>query len=278
MGTHHLSETMKKTINPLIYTLILFISPQLTAAENTELDCLVRPEMYIDLSSSVDSTLKEVLVKTGDIIKKDQPLVKLEASVEAAKVKLAQLQAASIGEIMNRKTQLKYANRNNQRLQALYAKKSISLFEKDKAETEVALAKIELSKARENKQIAQLNLEKAQAELALRTINSPIDGIVVDTYARVGEFVAERTIMKLAQIDPLRVELIAPAEYFGKITQGMIVNIYPEQPANKTFKATVSVVDQLIDPASGSFTVRMAIPNPDDELVSGVNCMARFNF
>lgn len=93
-----------------------------------------------------------------------------------------------------------------------------------------------------------------------------------------GEFVAERTIMKLAQIDPLRVELIAPAEYFGKITQGMIVNIYPEQPANKTFKATVSVVDQLIDPASGSFTVRMAIPNPDDELVSGVNCMARFNF
>jgi len=269
---------MQKIIIPLIYTFTLFFNPQLMAAENTELDCLVRPEMYIDLSSPVDSTLKEMLVKTGDIIKKDQPLVKLESSVEKAKVKLAQLQAASFSEIENRKVQLKYANRNNQRLQALYARKSISLFEKDKAETEVALAKIELSKARENKQIAQLNLEKAQAELALRTINSPIDGIVVDTYTRVGEFVAERTIMKLAQIDPLRVELIAPAEYFGKITQGMIVNIYPEQPANKTFKATVTVVDQLIDPASGSFTVRMAIPNPDDELVSGANCMARFNF
>lgn len=270
-------ETMK-TIIPALCTFMLLASPQLKAAENAELDCLVRPEMYIDLSSPVDSTLKEMLVKTGDAITKDQPLVQLESSIEKAKVKLAQLQAASISEILNRKTQLKYAKRNNHRLQALYAKKSISLFEKDKAETEVALAQIELSKAREKKQLAQLSLEQAQAELALRTIKSPINGIVVDTYARVGESVTDRTIMKLAQIDPLRVELIAPAEYFGLIKQDMKVTILPERPANKTFQATVTVVDQLIDPASGSFTVRMAVPNPGDELVGGVNCIARFNF
>jgi len=58
----------------------------------------------------------------------------------------------------------------------------------------------------------------------------------------------------------------------------MEVEIYPERPANKTFKARVTVVDQLIDPASGSFTVRMALPNPGDELIAGVNCLARFNF
>ncbi len=267
-----------KPIIPLFCTFILFASPQLMAAKTTELDCLVRPEMYIELSSPVDSTLKEILVKTGDTIKKDQPLVRLESSVERAKVKLAQMQAASYSEIQNRKIQLKYAKRNNERHQALYAKNSISLFEKDKAETEVALAKVELIKARENKKIAQLNLEKAKAELELRTIKSPIDGIIVDTYARVGEFVAERTIMRLAQIDPLRVEMIVPTEYFGKIKRGMRVKIYPEHPANKSYRATVTVVDQLIDPASGSFTVRMALPNPGDKLVAGVNCIARFNF
>ena len=84
--------------------------------------------------------------------------------------------------------------------------------------------------------------------------------------------------MRLAQIDPLRVEMIVPTEYFGKIKQGMRVKIYPEHPANKTYRATVTVVDQLIDPASGSFTVRMALPNPGDKLVAGVNCIARFNF
>ncbi len=268
---------MKKII-PLIYTFILLISPQLTMAKNTELDCLIRPEMYIDLSSPVDSTLKEMLVKTGDRITKDQPLVKLESSVEQAKVKLAQRKAKSFSEIENRKVQLKYAKRNYQRMQTLYVKKSVALFEKDKAETEVELARLELVKARENKQIAQLVLEQAQAELDLRTIKSPINGLVVDIYAKVGEFIAERTIMKLAQINPLRIELIAPAEYFDKIKPGMEVTIFPEQPANKTFIATVTGVDRLIDPASGSFTVRMAIPNSGDELISGVNCIARFNF
>jgi multidrug efflux pump subunit AcrA (membrane-fusion protein) len=83
--------------------------------------------------------------------------------------------------------------------------------------------------------------------------------------------------MKLAQVNPLKVEMIAPTEFFGRIQKGMQAEIYPEKPANKMFRATVSVVDKLIDPASGSFTVRMLLPNPDDRLVGGVNCLARFD-
>ena len=94
----------------------------------------------------------------------------------------------------------------------------------------------------------------------------------------VGESVSDRTIMKLAKVDPLKVELIAPTEYFGLIKKGMKVEIYPEQPSNQIFTATVTIVDQLIDPASGSFTVRMLLPNPEDKLVGGVNCLANFSF
>jgi len=267
----------KKIIQLLGLTVTLFCAP-LMATEKAVLDCLVKPEMYVDLSSSVDAILDKMLVDTGDHIKKGQPLVKLEASVEKARVNLARIQASSNSEIDNRRVQLQYAKRNSKRIRNLYARKSVSLFDKDKAETEVALAEIELEKANENKKIAQLNLVLAKTELARRTINSPIDGIVVDRYSMVGESVADRTIMKLAQIDPLQVELIAPTEYFGLIKKGMEVDIYPERPANKTFKATVTIVDQLIDPASGSFTVRMALPNPGDQLIGGVNCIASFEF
>lgn len=267
-----------KPIFSALFILIFIASPQSMAAENAELDCLVRPEMYIELRSPIDTTLKAMLVKTGDSIKQDQPLVQLENSVEIAKVELRKSQALSYSDIENRRVQLKYARRNLKRIQNLFAKNSVSLFEKDKADTEVSLAKIELIKAKENRNIAGLSLQQAQAELALRTIRSPIDGIVVDSYARVGESVADRTIMKLAQIDPLRVELIAPTEYFGLIKKDMQVEILPERPVDKIFKATVTVVDQLIDPASGSFTVRMALPNPGDGLIGGVNCIARFNF
>jgi RND family efflux transporter MFP subunit len=198
--------------------------------------------------------------------------------VEKAKVRLAELQAKSVSEIKNRKEQLRYAKQYHSRMADLLSQNSVSQYEADKAQTEVAIAEIELNKANEKWRIAQLNLELAQTQLALRTIRSPIDGIVVDRYAMVGESVSDRTIMKLAKVDPLKVELIAPTEYFGLIQKGMEVEIYPEQPSNQVFTATVSVVDQLIDPASGSFTVRMLLPNPEDKLVGGVNCLANFSF
>lgn len=259
----------------LLFTGICLSAGHVSAAE---LDCLVKPEMYVEVSSPVISVLEEVLVDTGDVVTKGQPLAKLEASVEKARVKLARLQANSVSDIENRKEQLRYAQLNLQRMQELLTKKTVSQFEKDKAETEYALAQIELDKARENRHMAQVNLELTRSQLALRTILSPITGIVVDRYVMVGESVEGRSIMKLAQVDPLKIELIAPTEYFGLIQKGMEVDIHPEQPADQVFKATVSIVDQLIDPASGSFTVRMVLPNPDEKLVAGVNCIAQFDF
>ena len=253
----------------------LIASPPALAAE---LDCLVKPEMYVELSSPVESVMEEILVDTGDTITRGQPLVRLESSVEQARVRLAALHAELMSEIKNREEKLRYAKKYYRRMADLLSQNSVSQFEKDKAESEYALARLELDKAKEKRRIAQLNLELAQTQLALKTIHSPIDGIVVDLYTMVGESVNNRTIMKLAKVDPLKIELIAPTEYFGLIEKGMKVEIYPEQPADQTFFATVSVVDQLIDPASGSFTVRMLLPNPDDKLVGGVNCLASFIF
>jgi len=263
---------------PLAWLLAAIACAPAAGRAAAELDCLVKPEMYVDVSSPVISVLEEILVETGDAVEKGQPLAKLEASVEMARVKLARLQAESTSEVENRKEQYRYAKQYFRRMQELLSQKSVSQYEADKAQTELALAQIDLKRARENQRIAQVNLELAQSQLALRTIRSPIDGIVVDRFTMVGESVEGRVIMKLAQVDPLKVELIAPTEYFGLIRKGMKVEIHPEQPAGQTFEATVTVVDQLIDPASGSFTVRMELPNPDDELVGGVNCLARFDF
>ncbi len=263
-----------RRIWPWLACLALGAPGALAAAE---LDCLIKPKMYIEVSSAVDSVVETVLVETGEVVTRGQPLLQLEASIEKAKLELARLKAGSDNEIDNRKVQLRYARGYLKRMQDLLAQNSVSQYEKDKAATEVELAQIELDKAREKKRVAQLDLELARAQLALKTIRSPIEGIVVDRYAMVGESVYGRSIMKLAQIDPLIVELIAPTEYFGLLEPGMRAEIFPEQPAGEAFAATVTLVDQLIDPASGSFTVRMELPNPDDRLVAGVNCAARFD-
>jgi RND family efflux transporter MFP subunit len=267
---------MKYLILPL---LVFFFGyyPNAAVAIPTEFDCLIKPGMSIELSSPIDTVIDTMLVKPGDRVIKGQALVMLESSVERARVNLAQLQASSVSDIENRKVQLKYTQLNYRRIKSLYAKKSISKFEWDKSNTELALAKIELDKAQEKIDIALLSLELAQAQLALRTLTSPINGIVVDLNANVGESIADRSIMQLAQINPLKVELIASAEYLGLIHSGMEVDIRPERPENRLFNATVTVVDQLIDSASGTFIVRMALPNLGNELVAGVNCLASIN-
>ncbi len=267
-------------INNNVTTLfiLLSLSSQLMAIEKATLDCLVKPEMFIQLSSPVDTTIKKLYVDRGDAISKGQTLVVLENSVQIAKLNFAKSQALSWSGIEDRRVQLKYAERNKKRIADLYAKKSVPLLEKDKADTEVALAKIGLIKAKEKRNLATLSLRQTKAELALRTIKSPINGIVIERFIQVGESVSDKPIMKLAQINPLKIELIAPTEYFGLIKKGLEVDIYPERPAGSSYKATVTVVDQLIDPASGSFTVRMSLPNDDKSLVGGINCLAKFDF
>jgi RND family efflux transporter MFP subunit len=252
----------------------LFIKVSVAA----ELDCMVKPEMYIELSSPIAGVLEKIWVNKGDHVAKGQVIAQLESSVEIAKAKQAKFEATNNSNITNRKAHLEFTLRNRGRLQDLYNRGSLSKGEQDKAETDAALAETELGKAIEQKKLAALELEVVSAQLKLKTIKSPIDGLVIDRYAMIGESVTDRAIMKLAQVNPLRVELVAPTEYFGLIKEGMQVEIRPERPANKVFQATVTIVDHLIDPASGSFSVRMSLPNPTDELIGGVNCVVMFKF
>ncbi|MBD9357832.1 efflux RND transporter periplasmic adaptor subunit [Methylomonas albis] len=266
------------SINPYFSSALLGLGLFSGTTLAANLDCMVKPEMYVELSSPVAGTVAALLVDKGDHVVKGQPLAQLEASVELAKFNQAKADAETNSEVRNQKIKLEYATRNRTRYRSLATTNVISQIEKDKVETEVVLAEIELKKAEERRKSAMLALEMAKAQLEVKTVKSPIDGIVIDRYAMPGESVSDRAIMKLAQVNPLRVELIAPTEYFGLIQPGMEAEVRPELPAKKVVKATITKVDQLIDPASGSFTVRMTLPNASDELIGGVNCIASFDF
>ena len=261
----------------ITFCLYASISPTLLANEVTELDCLVKPEMYIDLSSPVDGVLESVLVKKSDLIQKGQELAKLESSIEQARVNLARQEAAIDNQIRANQIRYEFAKRKHKRLGDLYKKKAVSFHDKDEAKTEFDLAKRELLQAKLDKERAQLKLELAIAELNQKTIRSPITGIVIERHLMPGESVDDRPILQLAKVDPLLVEVVAPSELFGLIKTGSEVEIRPDSPSTTRSSPTVSVVDRIIDAASGSFSIRLALPNPDDKLIGGTKCIARFN-
>jgi hypothetical protein len=83
-------------------------------------------------------------------------------------------------------------------------------------------------------------------------------------------------VLTLAQIDPLRVEVFVPTEYFGQIRIDSKAEVRPEQPIGGVYVATVTVVDRVLDAASGTFGVRLALPNPRLTLPGGIRCKVTF--
>jgi multidrug efflux pump subunit AcrA (membrane-fusion protein) len=85
----------------------------------------------------------------------------------------------------------------------------------------------------------------------------------------------KQPIAKLAEIDPLNVEVILPVTLYGRIKVGMRAQVVPEQPIGGRHEASVKVVDRVIDAASGTFGVRLQLPNPGNRIPAGVKCRVR---
>jgi len=261
----------------LIFGLFLTIPAGQAAAEIlTEFEGLIEPYEMVNVGTPVEGVIEHVEVQRSAFVQKGDPLVRLESSVERAVVERSQALISFEGEIKLQEERLAFAQRIHARIEELFKSEAISAEKKDEAATNVTLARASLQKAQESKMLAQIDLKHAQAILDQRTINSPISGIVVERFVSPGEFIDNQPLLRLVQLDPLRVEVVLPAEMFRDIKPGMEANVTPELPADGSYKATVTIVDRVIDPASGTFGVRLELPNPDYQLPGGLKCTVHF--
>lgn len=250
------------------------------AAAAANYDCLIEPNQQVDLASPVTGLLDKVLVKRGDRVSKGQVLAQLESRAEQATTELARYKSEQIGPTHMAESKIEFSKRKFSRRKDMAADKLMSLQDRDDSEAEYKQAEAELQVSKENKQIARLEYQQQSGLLALRTIRSPVDGVVVDQLAYPGEVVeasaAKKAILKVAQLDPLRVHVVLPKDAFGRSSVGMTVEVIPEIPSKGRYTAKVRSVDKLIDAASGTFVVFLEMPNPKLEIPAGVKCKATF--
>ncbi len=240
------------------------------------LDCLIEPDMVIEVATPVSGRIQAIHVRKSDAVEKDQLLVELEDSVPRAAMEEARARAAMGGDIQAKKATLNHALRMQKRQDGLVKSGAISPQEADDVDAQVILARSELSQAKDAKALAELEFKRSIEVLNQHSIRSPIRGVVVERYKSPGESVEGDAILKLAQLDPLRVEIIVPAHLFGQIQTGMQAMVHPEAPAGSHYTATVSIVDRMVDAASGTFSVRLDLPNPDYQLPGGLKCTVEF--
>jgi multidrug efflux pump subunit AcrA (membrane-fusion protein) len=83
--------------------------------------------------------------------------------------------------------------------------------------------------------------------------------------------------MKIACINPLYVEVVVPVSRLGSIRENMRAQVKPEAPMGGSYGAGVVIVDKVIDAASGTFGVRLELPNPEHRIPPGLKCRVRFD-
>lgn len=245
-----------------------------------DFDCVIDPRQVIEVRSPVEGLIEKITVDRGDFVTRGQLLVQLDAAVERASTALALQRAQLEGAVRSGESRFEYSSKKHGRQEELFKQNFISAQARDEAATERKLAESELKEAMDNRRVADLEYKRQNEVLRLKTITSPLNGVVMERLMHPGEVaeagVGRKPILKVADIDTLHVEVILPVEAYGRIKQGSKADVMPDAPVGGKYQAVVTVVDRVFDAASGTFGVRLELPNRQRKLPAGMRCKASF--
>jgi RND family efflux transporter MFP subunit len=254
------------------------LTPLSRAAGAGGFDCLIEASQTVEIRSSVDGVIAAVQVQRGDLIRKGQVLVELISVAERLAVESARYRSTMEGQVSAARNRLDYANKKLARADLLQQQNFNSKQAREDAETEQLLAESELRAAIENRELAKIEHRRAVEQLSLRTMTSPFNGVVVDRMLNPGDLAesgsGRKPVLKVAQIDPLRVDIVLPAGLFERVKPGMPATVVLQSGGSGRYNAQVKLVDKLIDAASSTFVARIELPNPNHSIPGGVRCMA----
>jgi membrane fusion protein, heavy metal efflux system len=254
--------------------LLLLLSPQAYAQQ--PLGCLIEPDYVAEVGSQVVGVIESMKVERGQVVRKGDVIAVLRADVERAAVGVARSRSEAVADIQAAAANAAFGKQRLDRAKDLLEKQFISdqAYDQLRAESEVANQK--LAQAREQHRLSQRELELASSQLAMRTVRSPVNGVIAERYMSTGERIEEKPMVRVAVVDPLRVQVVAPSSMYGRIQLDSTATIFPELANAAPVSARVILIDKLLDSASNTFRVTLRLPNPGNALPAGLRCRADF--
>lgn len=189
-----------------------------------------------DLALQVSGIVEEISFKSGDAVKIGQPLLKLAAHEDIAK--LASLQATA--------DNFEITLKRDQEQQKFKA---------------VSQATVDADVA--NLKNARALVDQQQAIVDQKTLRAPFSGRLGIRSVDVGQYLtAGTTIVTLQSLDVLYVDMYLPQQNIRQLKTGqsvdMTINAYPD----RTFKAEISAINPKVDSTSRNVLVRATMKNP----------------
>lgn len=257
----------------LLSALFLFLSLATGASASTGFECVMEAARVIELSSRTQGVIEEILVDKGQRVTKGDIIARTDATMETAALRILQARAASDAAIATQKARLDFASAQLARAEKLERQNAQSLVKVEELRYEVAIARSQLRQAESDRASALAEADRARIAVENTRIRAPFGGVVTDVTLSAGEYVtADRHVAVLVQTDPIHVDAFLPADLHDRVRPGDKVRIHPEIPQGAEIVAPILSVDTVLDPASRTFGIRVALPNVDERLVAGQRC------
>ncbi|MGA9573783.1 MAG: efflux RND transporter periplasmic adaptor subunit [Lysobacterales bacterium] len=229
------------------------------------------PFVVAEVRPQVTGIIKERLFTEGSLVEAGQPLYQLDdamyrADYNSAKAQLARAQAAA-----------DIARFNAERAEKLIGSKAIS-------EQDLINARAEERQAKADVGIAEARVDSSQVKLNYARITSPIDGRIGKSTVTRGALVTADQAAPLAtvqQLDPIYVDLTRSANELldlrrqfssgaARETENIPVTIILEDGTRYAHEGKLEFTDVAVDPMTGSYALRVVVPNPDNLLMPGM--------
>ena len=198
-------------------------------------NCTLEPEKQIDVEAKTSGIVLNILVEEGDHVESGMPLAKLDDE-EA-------LLALREGKLKKENAERVYRN-------------SLDNFKEN------IISKEEFEDKKFQLEIATVELERKQLEYEYTTIDSPIDGVIVERNIEEGYNVEkDQMVFEIADFDPILARIYIPEKDINKVVEAQMARVISEFMSDIEFTGKVTMVSPVGDPESG--TVKVTIEMED---------------
>lgn len=213
------------------------------------------------VASVVSARAEKLLVRTGDRVKKDAPLLLLDTTLTGADLRQSEARAeAARVQVAQDEADLAMARK---------------LLPEEAVSTDLVAAR-ERNVSRSRQELAQsaADVERLTYLMENATVRAPFSGVVVAELAQAGEWVpVGGGIVRLVDLSTVRVVVWVPENVVGRLTTGDTVTVHTEAGQ---VSGTIHSVTPEGDPKSRTFPVEIRIGNRNGHLFAGM--LARVNF
>ena len=233
----------------------------------------IRAQQFVEIRARVEGYLQQMFFEEGTDIKKGQTLFIIDPKVYRARAEKARAQ------LNKARAQALKAERDLARIRPLYEQNAASQLDLDNA-----VAAYESAKAEES--VAQADLTQAELTLSYTTVSSPISGRISERSADIGTLVGPTGKSLLATVvksDTVLVDFSMTAlDYLTSKNRNVnlgqrddnrewnpYITVTLADGSPYPYRGLVDFASPLVDPATGTFSVRAEMPNPNHVLLPG---------